>query len=749
MARLVLLILLLSLTAVPLTNADYLDTETSTGNSFSAGCWGPPGVPDLVGPSDNSYTNVTDITLSWENPDFSCPGQEITFVVDWEGEIIESTDLEITRPADEGVYHWRVKARTDGHESAYSDIWTVTVDRTPPATVLSFNGKNINEKVLNGGFESGIADWERQGEVVIQGADDHTDTHSGAYMARIGHTTDDGQEIWENKLTQQIQPGAKNLSFYYNFFSFDFGTFDDPGMIVRLNDYNVFYLSAGDIDSDGPTPNESGWTQLSFDISQIPDPVLEIAFYSGNTGDTGQQSWVYIDKISTAEAVAEDSTDFILTANEPAQTYYSLDGSFPVIAGNSFSLSTLIGDQINYYSLDLAGNMESLNSRRVVKDIDAPAAIDDLESLAMSKQSVNLTWTVPEDITVYDIRYSLIPIDSSNFSAAVPVSNLPAPRIAGNDQDFEITGLNSGTSYYFAVKSGDAALNWSEISNVVLVTTDTISEDPDLNPGDVVINELMWMGTVGSADDEYLELRNMTDQVIDISGWTVAGVAIPDGESIAGGGYYLISNFDKDGSGINVDPDLVDSDLELDDVDLQVELYNGIEIIDTADNGEGLPAAGEQETYRSMERDAAPGNGYDADVWHTCLDDSALMHSYWDSGRNDCGTPGRENLSQAPAAAGSFVELFYQGNKAGFIITNVSQFNQLKYKLLYDSDAGEQGIVGEVALNGQDLIEIKDLVLGTCSAGGTCVYHQGVEQINLSVELSGVINRTLTQTLKL
>jgi len=194
---------------------------------------------------------------------------------------------------------------------------------------------------------------------------------------------------------------------------------------------------------------------------------------------------------------------------------------------------------------------------------------------------------------------------------------------------------------------------------------------------------------------------------------------------------------------------LVDSDLELDDVDLQVELYNGIEIIDTADNGEGLPAAGEQETYRSMERDAAPGNGYDADVWHTCLDDSALMHSYWDSGRNDCGTPGRENLSQAPAAAGSFVELFYQGNKAGFIITNVSQFNQLKYKLLYDSDAGEQGIVGEVALNGQDLIEIKDLVLGTCSAGGTCVYHQGVEQINLSVELSGVINRTLTQTLKL
>ena len=86
-------------------------------------------------------------------------------------------------------------------------------------------------------------------------------------MVKIGHNNAvSGNEIWENKLTQQLQPGAKNLSFYYNFFSYDSDPYDNPGMVVRLNDYNVFYLSAEDISTNN-NPNSTGWTQLSFDIS--------------------------------------------------------------------------------------------------------------------------------------------------------------------------------------------------------------------------------------------------------------------------------------------------------------------------------------------------------------------------------------------------------------------------------------------------------------------------------------------------
>lgn len=770
MVKLFVLILLLGLSTIPISNAEYLDTEISTGNTFSAGCWSPPSVPEPVGPADSSYTNAADITLEWNEPDFACPGQTIEYLYELNGE--ESawlTETAANLALEEGVYGWRVKAKTDNHESAYSDLWTVTVDRTAPVTLMTFDGYAINESIVNGDFETNLSGWQTQGRVVRTAADAYTAPFSGSRMVRIGHKTgDSGNEIWENRLRQRLEPGAKNLSFYYNFFSFDAGL-DDPGMVVRLNDHNVFYLSASDIDS-GASPNRSGWTQLSFDISQISDPVLEIIFYSGNTGDSGQQSWVYLDKISTAEAVAEDMTNFILTADEPAETYYSLDGSFPAIAGTSFNLSTLIGDQVNFYSVDLAGNAESLNNRRIVKDIQSPTVIDDLEALAVSKQSVNLTWTVPEESTVYDWRSSLSPITEVNFALAAPVPNPPAPRISGGSQDFEVTGLDSATTYYFAVKSGDAALNWSAISNVVSVATmNEISEDTDLNPGDVVINELMWMGSSLRAADEYVELRNMTDRIIDLSGWqltkNISGVetlmfTIPGG-TIAAHGYFLISEYNQVNSAINVAPDTVvgagntnDANFVLADTNLQIKLYTAASLeMDTADNGSNSPAAGAHsdslDRHWSMERDASPGNGREANVWHTCLDDSALMHSYWDSGRNDCGTPGRENLSQSPAAAESKLELISADHKLSFALTNISQFNLLNYEVTYGSDSGNQAIVGLVELDGGNQIEIKDLLLGTCSDGGACLYHEGIDKINLEVVLTGAIIRTLTGSLNL
>ncbi|MCR4407064.1 MAG: lamin tail domain-containing protein [Anaerolineae bacterium] len=66
--------------------------------------------------------------------------------------------------------------------------------------------------------------------------------------------------------------------------------------------------------------------------------------------------------------------------------------------------------------------------------------------------------------------------------------------------------------------------------------------------GDVVINEVAWMGTAASAQDEWIELRNNTDQDIDLNGWTLAAA---DGSptialtgTIPAGGYYLLERTD-------------------------------------------------------------------------------------------------------------------------------------------------------------------------------------------------------------
>jgi len=183
--------------------------------------------------------------------------------------------------------------------------------------------------------------------------------------------------------------------------------------------------------------------------------------------------------------------------------------------------------------------------------------------------------------------------------------------------------------------------------------------------GDVVINELMWMGSYKKPEDEWIELRNMTSYPIDLSGWQLTrligfGVGkkekliltISSGKTIPANGYFLISNFSKDNSRINVDPDLVDSAVSLRNRNLQVKLYKGdwqdpTNLIDTADDGQGRPLAGWHGFlfHLSMERNDVPGDGTLASSWHTCLN-FVNSRIYWDPGdKFNLGTPGAPNLS--------------------------------------------------------------------------------------------------------
>jgi hypothetical protein len=68
----------------------------------------------------------------------------------------------------------------------------------------------------------------------------------------------------------------------------------------------------------------------------------------------------------------------------------------------------------------------------------------------------------------YDLRYSTSPLTPQNFALANSVAGLPTPADAGTRQSVVVTGLRAGSLYYFAIKSVDAAGNWSVMSNVVL-----------------------------------------------------------------------------------------------------------------------------------------------------------------------------------------------------------------------------------------------------------------------------------------
>ena len=111
-----------------------------------------------------------------------------------------------------------------------------------------------------------------------------------------------------------------------------------------------------------------------------------------------------------------------------------------------------------------------------------------------------------------------------NFSATSSVS--------------QTESLNDFTAYSFILKATDESGNETSISREI----ETASRP-------VVINEVAWMGTASSTDDEWIELKNNTSQAINFSNKWVLRTSdnapyISLSGSIPANGYYLLERTD-------------------------------------------------------------------------------------------------------------------------------------------------------------------------------------------------------------
>lgn len=185
------------------------------------------------------------------------------------------------------------------------------------------------------------------------------------------------------------------------------------------------------------------------------------------------------------------------------------------------------------------------------------------------------------------------------------------------------------------------------------ISSPSPSPSPGVSAGDVVINEIMWMGTQGDAADEFIELRNMTSNTIDLSNWVVDNlgsgvtddIVIPAGKSIGPNGFFLITNDTQANSNVNVAPDhTTNINLINPGEQLRLRTSAGGTIIDTADNDGGGWFAGVdpggQNPEKSMERNDVPGDGTVASNWHTAT--SAVN---MDPGEREIATPRATNSS--------------------------------------------------------------------------------------------------------
>jgi len=99
---------------------------------------------------------------------------------------------------------------------------------------------------------------------------------------------------------------------------------------------------------------------------------------------------------------------------------------------------------------------------------------------------VDLLWTSPGDdgdsgkAARYDIRYAKTSLSEENWLSATVFLNTMSPKESGINEATTVSGLESGVTYYFAIKTSDEALNESLISNIIAITTLAAPKDKEV-----------------------------------------------------------------------------------------------------------------------------------------------------------------------------------------------------------------------------------------------------------------------------
>lgn len=723
----------------------------------------------------------------------------------------------------DGQYYVRVRAidtlgnatiddGTWADTSSYASWCGLTIDTTDPTSSLTVTNsptRDVNQRVSNGGFESDLTGWTTLGEVAVVTGAENGVTPYDSKMVRIGTNSSnpltDGQSIDVNILSQEIPHesqglGLQTVGFWYNFGTFEDGLgYDNPGFMVFVGDKMVHQVWSDDVqtDFDNSTLETTGWRYLSINLADVSDPTLTLAFYAGNTDDLSNQSFVYVDNVTSESAVVNAAGQFEISGFDnlslnQVQYRYEIGGS-PVTGSGASPLSFGLTAQpdngeLEYWATDSAGNEETHHVVQVAYDNDAPDPITDLSVTDEADGLFTLDWTAVSDVNpfgvdqaaVYDIRYSTAPIlDTISDgdwlalprptilnSNGLPGDGLRTPLVSGQTELYEVHVADGVATYYFAVRAADRANNWSSldlgsISDAGLPTGST----SDVLPGQVVFNEIMWMGAEGDASDEWLELRNMSDRDIDLTGWVIRNlgdgvtpdVTIPSG-TLPANGFYLIAQYDELGSQFMVDPDWV-TDIELDDAGEALQLETPTAVVIDQTDAAAWAAGTSGAEFRSMERVNQPGDGTDPMSWHNCESASCAeaRELYWDVVGNNYGTPQDSNLSFSKRQIRSRL-VFGQIDidHFEFTVTGVQQFTKASYTMTYlhevDGSPVAEAITGDIEFpKNTRQVKSPELYTGTCSTlGESCVTHAPVSDLKLEVILTGpdVPDRVLTAELQ-
>jgi len=121
----------------------------------------------------------------------------------------------------------------------------------------------------------------------------------------------------------------------------------------------------------------------------------------------------------------------------------------------------------------------------------SPAKVSDLSVTEIENHSIQLKWTATGDDSIsgvaseYTIRYETHSPSGDTtlwWQNATQIHHSVIPSVAGNIDSVTVSELSPDSTYYFALKVGDDAGNWSELSNIVYTSFPTVMNHFTITP---------------------------------------------------------------------------------------------------------------------------------------------------------------------------------------------------------------------------------------------------------------------------
>jgi hypothetical protein len=299
------------------------------------------------------------------------------------------------------------------------------------------------------------------------------------------------------RAAQSFSPGFLKLEVYCNCPGF---TVDDLRAFTNYpaKPDEVHYAPQFEVPTAKYIPGNVGGVAEGQRLSGfiVPDQTTNYVFYL--SANLAGELWLSTDDSPT-------NLQLIATGNKdhPARSYdlAGPSGPIPLVAGQRYYLEALqkadpkIGQwpeesMAVTWTLDSAPPPEPGTNPisgqflgvLVETDTNRPAAVSNLVVNAneIGASWVWVQWTAPSEpgntnpVALYDLRYSTQPITSNNWATATPMdTTFYFGQPAGAPQWFKVTTLSQSTTYFFAIRSEDAAGNVSDLSNVAMGTTTT------------------------------------------------------------------------------------------------------------------------------------------------------------------------------------------------------------------------------------------------------------------------------------